>query len=76
MNRCYLCKGEKEMTYHLLLHCSKARMVLHLIYSPFGVEWVMHSSVRGNLLDWHESFMGKKRKKAWRATPLSILWTP
>ena len=73
-NRCYLCKNEEETTYHLLLFCEKARMLWLLIFSLFGVQWMMHSSVRRNLLGWHGSFVGKKREKAWRATPLCLLW--
>ncbi|RVW36211.1 hypothetical protein CK203_095780 [Vitis vinifera] len=68
-NRCYLCKNEEETTNHLLLFCEKARMLWLLIFSLFGVQWVMHFSVRRNLLGWHGSFVGKKREKAWRAAP-------
>ena len=58
-NRCYyLCKEEEETTNHLLLFCGKARMLWSLIYSLFGVQWVMHSSIRRNLLDWHGLFVG------------------
>ena len=28
-----------------------------------------------NLLSWHESFVGKKREKAWRAALLCLMWT-
>lgn len=34
----------------------------------------MHSSIRWNLLDWHNSFVGKKWKKAWRTT-LCLWWS-
>ena len=27
------------------------------------LEWVLHSSVRGNLLGWHDSFMVRNRRK-------------
>ena len=74
-NRCYLCKTEEETIDHLLLFCDKARMLWNLIYSLFGVKWVMHSSIRRNLLGWHSSFVGKKWEKAWRAAPLCLLWT-
>ena len=37
-SRCYLCKDAEEMMDHLLLHCSKARMVWQLIFSLFKVE--------------------------------------
>ncbi|KAJ9708014.1 hypothetical protein PVL29_000195 [Vitis rotundifolia] len=74
-NRCFLCKIEEESTDHLLLFCEKARMLWLLIFSLFGVQWVMHSSVKRNLLGWHGSFVGKKREKAWRAAPLCLMWT-
>ncbi|RVW16810.1 putative ribonuclease H protein [Vitis vinifera] len=74
-NRCFLCKYKEETTDHLLLFCEKARMLWLLIFSLFGVQWVMHSSVKNHLLGWHGSFVGKKRKKAWRAAPLCLMWT-
>ncbi|KAL6343049.1 hypothetical protein AAG906_017861 [Vitis piasezkii] len=72
-NRCFLCKQEEETTDHLLLFCEKARMLWLLIFSLFGVQWVMHSSVKRNLLGWHGSFVGKKRRKL-ESCPLSM-WT-
>ncbi|RVX07383.1 putative ribonuclease H protein [Vitis vinifera] len=68
-SRCFLCKHKEETTDHLLLFCEKARMLWLLIFSLFGVQWVMHSTVKNHLLGWHGSFVGKKRKKAWRAAP-------
>ncbi|RVW89084.1 LINE-1 retrotransposable element ORF2 protein [Vitis vinifera] len=74
-NRCFLCKQDEETTDHLLMFCEKAKMLWLLIFSLFGVQWVMHSSVKRNLLGWHGSFVGKKREKAWRAAPLCLMWT-
>ena len=64
-NRCFLCKNQEETIDHLLLFCEKTIMLWLLILSLFGVQWVMHSSVKKNLLGWHGSFVGKKREKAW-----------
>ena len=50
LNRFYLWKKDEETTNHLLLFCDKARMLWNLVYSLFGVQWVMHSSIRRNLL--------------------------
>ena len=58
-----MCKEEEEMVNHILLYCLKADYLWQLIYALFGVQWVMHSSVRGALLSWHRSFVGQKRKK-------------
>ncbi|RVX00548.1 hypothetical protein CK203_037030 [Vitis vinifera] len=32
-------------------------------------QWVLHSSIKRNLLSWHGAFVGKRREKAWRAAP-------
>lgn len=68
----YLCKQEEESSDRLLIHCVKASMLWHLIFSLFGVTWVMHSMVKENLLSWHGSFVGKKHKKAWMVAPLYL----
>ena len=34
----------------------------------------MHSLVRGNLLNWHGSFVKKKQKKVGRVTSLRLFW--
>ena len=47
----------------------------HLIFALFGVQWVMHSIVKGVLLSWCRIFVGKKRKKAWKAALLCLFWT-
>ncbi|KAJ9693622.1 hypothetical protein PVL29_009537 [Vitis rotundifolia] len=47
--RCFLCNNEEETIDHLLLFCEKARMLWLLIFSLFGVQWVMHSFVKRNL---------------------------
>ena len=36
-NRCYLCEEEEETLNHLLVHCSKARMLWELIFGYSGV---------------------------------------
>ena len=56
-NRCYICKVEEEMGDHILLHCTKARVLWKLIFALFIVEWMMHPSVRRFLLSWYGSFV-------------------
>ena len=75
MNRCFLCKCDKESCDHILLHCSKASLLWQLVFSLFGVVWLVHSSVKEMLLGWHGRFVGKKRNKAWNVAPLCLLWT-
>ena len=74
-NRCFLCLFEVETVDHLLLHCVKTRVLWSLIFSPFGVAWVLLCSVKETLLGWHEAFVGKTHKKAWQMALLYIFWS-
>ncbi|RVW34760.1 LINE-1 reverse transcriptase-like [Vitis vinifera] len=71
-NRCFLCLTEAETVDHLLLHCVMTRTLWNLLFSLFGVEWVLSGTVKETLLGWHGAFVGKIRKKAWQMAPLYI----
>ena len=45
------------------------------MFTLFGVTWVIPLSARDTLLGWHDSFVGKKRRKAWLGAPLCLFWT-
>ena len=49
-NRCYLCKVEQETNDHLILFCKKATVLWSLLFSIFDVQWVLHSSIKKNLV--------------------------
>ncbi|KAJ9701497.1 hypothetical protein PVL29_006726 [Vitis rotundifolia] len=74
-NRCFLCCKEEETINHILIHCPKARVLWNLVFSMFGVHWVLPHTVRDTLLGWSASFMDKKRGMTWRAAPLCLFWT-
>ena len=46
-----------------------------LLFSMLGVQWVLPATVKEMLLGWNETFVGKKRKGVWRASPLRLFWT-
>ncbi|RVW63723.1 putative ribonuclease H protein [Vitis vinifera] len=46
------CLSEVEMVDHLLLHCAKTRALWSLIFSLFGVDWVLSGSVKDTILGW------------------------
>ena len=71
-SRRYLCKADEESANHVLIHCPKAAMIWHLIFALFGVHWVLPNSIKETILGWNGTFVGKKRKKAWNATPLCL----
>ena len=51
------------MVDHLLVHCSKAKLLWDVLLAIIGVKWVFPLSVRKTLLTRGGSFVGKKRKK-------------
>ncbi|RVW54221.1 hypothetical protein CK203_080171 [Vitis vinifera] len=71
-NRCYLCQRHEESIDHILLHCDKVRTLWVLLYSMFGVQWVLPATVKETLSGWNGSFVGKKRKGVWKASPLCL----
>ena len=67
--RCFLCGEGEETIDHLLLHCSKAKILWDMLLAIFGVTYVFPLTVKETLLSWHGSFVGKQCKKAWMAGP-------
>ena len=51
------------MTNHMLFHFLKGSILWQLI-NFFGVAWVLHSTVRGTLLNWYGSFVEETLKEA------------
>ena len=52
-NRCFFCLIEEESTNHILIHCTKTRVLWELLFALFGVIWVLPCSVREALLGWY-----------------------
>ena len=67
--------AEEETINHILVHCPKARVLWDLVFSLFGVNWVLPLTVKDTLLGWFASFVDKKRGKTWQAAPLCLFWT-
>ena len=73
-NRCFLCCEEEESVDHILIQCSKARVLWELLFALFGVTWVLPFLVKDTLSGWCGFNLGKKRRKVWKAAPLCIFW--
>ena len=73
-NKCFLCYAEEETINHILVHCPKARVLWDLVFSLFGVNWVLPFMVRDTFSGWSAFFVDKKRGKTWWATPLCLFW--
>nr|CAN69266.1 hypothetical protein VITISV_043642 [Vitis vinifera] len=46
----------------------EARTLWVLLFSMFGVQWVLPATVKETLSGWNGSFVGKKRKGVWKAS--------
>ena len=73
-NKFFLSQEWEETVDHLLLHCTKTRVLWDLLFSVFGVSWFISSSVQDTLLGGRGSFVAKDRRRAWATGPLCILW--
>ena len=63
-NRCFPYLVEEESINHILIHCTKTKVLWELLFALFCVTQVLPFSIRETSLGWHGSFMGKKHKKA------------
>ena len=63
VNRCFLCEEEEETIDHLLIHCSKAKMLWNLFLAIMDYNWVFPFTVRQALLAWQSASVGKKTEK-------------
>ena len=71
-NRYFLCEVDEETIDHLLIHCSRAKMLWDLIFSIADSNWVFPLTVCQFLLAWQSANVGKKRKRVWMAAPLCL----
>jgi hypothetical protein len=73
VNRCWLCESNGEFVDHLLLHCEVANALWNVIFSRFGVCWVMPGSVRELFASW---WSGDRSRSAvvWKMVPLCLMW--
>ena len=75
VNRCRLCEENEETIDHLLIHCSRAKLLWDFLLAITNLHWVFPCTVRQLLLAWQSASIGKKRKRVWMAAPLCIFWT-
>ena len=69
VNRCFLCEEEEETIDHLLMHCSRAKMLWNLFLAIMDYNWVFPLTVRQSQ---QSASVGKKRKRVWLAAPLCL----
>jgi hypothetical protein len=71
---CCICKCNGESVDHLFLHCSVASDLWALVFSMFGIQWVMPQTVLELLSGWlgwlgcHNSIL------VWKMAPHCLVW--
>ena len=70
---CYMCKCNSESADHLFLHCPVALELWDMVFSLFGVCWVMTRSVVGLLACWQGRFGHHCNWDIWKAVPHCLL---
>ena len=71
---CCMCKAGGESANHLLLHCPVAGELWNMIFSLFGVPWVMPRGVVDLLYRWNGCLGRSEARKIWKAIPHCIMW--
>ena len=74
-NKCFLCEDDEETIDHLLIHCSRAKMLWDPFLAIIDSNWVIPLTVRQFLLAWQSANVGKKRKRVWMIASLCLFWT-
>ena len=62
--RCFLCEENEKTIDHLLIHCSRARMLWDLLLAITEANWVFPRTVRQLLLAWQSASVRKKKEES------------
>ena len=74
LNWCYMCNCNCESVDHLFLHCPVALELWNMVFSLFGVYWVMPLSAVGLFACWQGRFGHHRNGDLWRVVPHCLLW--
>jgi hypothetical protein len=68
---CCMCRHDGETGNHLLIHCTLASDLWHVILRSFGVLWVFPNNIADLLFGWFNCF-GKPNSSVWNLVPLCL----
>jgi hypothetical protein len=69
-----MCKLAGKTTDHLLLHCCVARELWSMVFTLFGVHWVMLKVVVECLASWQSRFGRISNSAIWNVIPHCLMW--
>ena len=71
---CCMCKRNGESVDHLLIHCPIAFDLWSMVFTLFGIHWVMPKTVVDLLACW-QGKLGRHRNSAiWMTVPHCFIW--
>jgi hypothetical protein len=69
-----MCKRDGESVDHLLLHCDVTSALWSILFSHFGMSWVMPKRVIDLFVYWWST--GRPRSAmVWKMVPTCLFWT-
>jgi hypothetical protein len=71
---CCMCKRDGESIDHLMLHCIVAQELWDLVFSMFGITWVMPRRVMEIMACWHEKVSKRGNGVLWDMIPHCLMW--
>ena len=70
---CCMCKRNGELVDHLLIHCSIAFDLWSMVFTLFGIHWVMPKTVVELLACWQGKFGRHRNFAIWMAMPHCLM---
>ena len=71
---CSMCKRNREAVDHFLIHCPIAFDLCSMVFTLFGIHWVMPKTVV-ELVACRQGKFGRHRNAAiWMAVPYCLMW--
>ena len=69
-----MCKVDEEIVDHLFLHCAMAQDLWDMVFSLFGIQWVMPKRVVELLACWQGRLGQHRNRVIWSAIPRCVMW--
>ena len=74
LNWCCMCRRNGELVDHLLIHCPFAFDLWSMVFTLFGIHWVMPKTVV-ELVACRQGKFGRHRNSAiWMVVPYCLMW--
>ena len=72
---CCMCKVDGESMDHLFLHCALARELWTMVFSLFGMYWVMPKQIVDVFASWKGRLGRHKNRHTWEVVPHCVMWS-